>query len=135
MIAERAGKAFSKVYRAKFYALTERQLKWALESLGEGERNKPNRHEAEAVDARKEIDLKVGLAFTRLQANQLWVSEKPKSNSFALHVTSSGVRQAEISIRNHHFPSILWQAQFLGVPWVGFYSSSTLKPPISTPLE
>jgi DNA topoisomerase-3 len=49
-----------KIFRARFSALTRQDLMHALMSLGP-----PNRLLAEAVRARTEIDLRVGVAFTR----------------------------------------------------------------------
>ncbi|CAN0870631.1 DNA topoisomerase 3-beta [Linum grandiflorum] len=49
-----------KIHRARFSSVTEKDISKAIDNLVE-----PNKDEALAVDARQEIDLKVGVAFTR----------------------------------------------------------------------
>ena len=61
-IVEKYIRNSSRIYRARFSAITSHALHSALSSL-----SRPNQNMSNSVEARQEIDLKIGCAFTRFQ--------------------------------------------------------------------
>lgn len=68
----------TRVKRARFSALIQSELEHAVRNLGQ-----PNRLDADAVDCRQEIDLRLGASLTRFQTKLLgaqpfdWVQVVP----------------------------------------------------------
>ena len=59
---------YDRVYRAYFSAINSTDIQKAYHTLG-----KPDKNQALAVDARQELDLKVGVAFSRFQTRYFQV--------------------------------------------------------------
>lgn len=62
-VMDRGNAREQSVFRAKFSSITDTDIWNAMNRLGE-----PNRNEALSVDARQELDLRIGCAFTRYAA-------------------------------------------------------------------
>ena len=77
--------AAERVWRAKFSAVTEREVRGAWAHLA-----KPNAHESHAVDARQELDLKVGVVFTRMLTRALRDAARKRFSLSSLRLISFG---------------------------------------------
>lgn len=64
------------IKRAKFSALVRRELERSVQNLG-----LPDENLSRAVDARQEIDLRIGASFTRFQTLLLQVSSSSHPHS------------------------------------------------------
>ena len=76
---------YDNVYRAKFSALTATELVQAYNNL-----DRPDKYAAMSVDARQELDLKIGVAFSRLMTRAFLDLAKEKFRIKDLKVISFG---------------------------------------------
>ncbi|KMZ73897.1 DNA topoisomerase [Zostera marina] len=81
------------IWRARFSALIDREIHQSVQNLG-----RPNKYFADAVDARQEIDLRIGASFTRFQTMLL-------KDSFALDVPDE-TRNVVLSYGPCQFPTL-----------------------------
>jgi DNA topoisomerase-3 len=85
VLGTRFSASLERVWRARFSAVTESEVRGALGRLG-----KPNAAEALAVDVRQQLDLKVGVAFTRLLTRALRDAARLRFGLPALKLISYG---------------------------------------------
>lgn len=119
-----------RVWRARFSALTRQDVLRALSTLGQ-----PNQLEARAVDARQELDLKLGVAMSRFQ-NRHFHSKYGNLNSAVL---SYGPCQTPtlgaVVTRHDEIQSFVAEPFWYIAPTIGQCTSTGAVVPRETKLE
>jgi DNA topoisomerase-3 len=103
-----------RIFRAKFSALTRSDLMHALTSLGE-----PNRYLSDAVQARTEIDLRVGAAFTRfltLRYQQRISGERRLVSFGGCQTVTLGFVVSRWLLRDRFVPEQFWALKLVCQP-------------------